>query len=187
MYAIRSYYVKNKIPVIPYYGGILESKPEKNRFIEAIAYEGTSLDPHEVFFNKADGKKYLLAGIRKVPISANEQLRSINEKLGWNSIIEIGRPNNDICGVKIEKSLFGITTIGGTNPFANIHSRNIPVEMKTLHKPIDYSELTYYEDVITSYSIHYTKLYDYFCISKNVVIFRVARVAVRVYNIINIF
>jgi len=139
--------LKNRIPVIPYYGGILEAKPDKNRFIEAIAYEGTSLDPHEVFFNKADGKKYLLAGIRKVPISANEQLRSINEKLGWNSIIEIGRPNNDICGVKIEKSLFGITTIGGTNPFANIHSRNIPVEMKTLHKPIDYSELTYYENI----------------------------------------
>ena len=140
-------FLKNKIPVIPYYGGILEVKADKKRFIEAIDYEGTSLDPHEVFFNKADGKNYILAGIRKVPMSASEKLIELNEKLGWNSIIEIGRPNNDICGVRVEKCMFGITTIGGTNPFANIRKNNIPVEMKTLHKSIDYSELTHYDDI----------------------------------------
>ena len=63
------------------------------------------------------------------------------------SIIEIGRPNNDICGVRVEKCMFGITTIGGTNPFANIRKNNIPVEMKTLHRSIDYSELKHYEDI----------------------------------------
>jgi repressor of nif and glnA expression len=144
---VNGVFLKNKIPVIPYYGGVLEIKPDKNRFIEAIAYEGTSLNPHEVFFNKGDGKKYILAGISKVPLSANEQFRAITEKLNWNSVIEIGRPNNDICGVRVEKCMFGITTIGGVNPFSNVNSLGIPIEVKTLHKSMDYSNLTNYEEI----------------------------------------
>ncbi|MCS3901948.1 DUF128 domain-containing protein [Methanococcus voltae] len=138
--------LENQIPVIPYYGGLLE-RPEM-RFIEAIAYEGTSLDPHEVFFDKADGKTTILAGLRKVPMYSKSKIEEIYETLGWNSILEFGRPNNDLCGIRVETEMLGYVSVGGTNPFAYLNINDIPVKIETHYKIMDYSELEDYNSIL---------------------------------------
>jgi hypothetical protein len=140
--------LKNEIPVIPCYGGVLELRSGKgNRFIDVIAYRGTSLDPHEVFFNKTDGEKNILAGIREAPMSAKDHIAQLNEKLEWNGIIEIGRPNNDISGVRVEKGMIGFTTVGGINPLVLIKKRGVPIEINALHKTMNYSDLIHFEEL----------------------------------------
>ncbi|AEH06146.1 DUF128 domain-containing protein [Methanothermococcus okinawensis] len=136
---IDGIFVKYGVPIIPYYGGVLELG--KNRFIDIISYEGTSLDPHEVFFNRVDGKKTILSGVRKVPMAARDSLINIAEKLNWPGILEIGKPNNDICGIKVEKGMFGFVSLGGINPFVIIKNKGIPIEIEALHGIKEYSEL----------------------------------------------
>ncbi|MBP2173138.1 DUF128 domain-containing protein [Methanococcus voltae] len=138
--------LNNQIPVLPYYGGLLE-RPEM-RFIEAISYEGTSLDPHEVFFDKSDGKTTLLAGIRKVPMFSKSKIEEIYDDLGWNSILEYGKPNNDLCGIRVESEMLGYVTLGGTNPFAYLNVNKIPVKIETHYRIMDYSELDDYDLIL---------------------------------------
>jgi len=138
--------IKCGVPVMPYYGGILEIA--KNRFIDMIAYEGTSLDPHEVFFNKVDGKNTILSGVRKVPMAAQEDLINIVNELGWTGLHKIGKPNNDICGVKVEKNMLGFVSFGGVNPFAIIKNNNIPIKILALHDIKEYSELIHLKELI---------------------------------------
>ena len=136
---IDGIFLKYGIPIIPYYGGILELG--KNRFIDIIAYGGTSLDPHEVFFNRVDGEKTILSGIRKAPMEARDNLIKIVEKLNWSGILEIGKPNNNIYGIKVEKGMFGFASIGGMNPFVLIKNKGIPVKIEALHDIKEYSKL----------------------------------------------
>ncbi|WP_421077669.1 NrpR regulatory domain-containing protein [Methanothermococcus sp. Ax23] len=142
---IDGIFVKYGVPIIPYYGGVLELG--KNRFIDIISYEGTSLDPHEVFFNRVDGEKTILSGVRKVPMAARESLINIAEKLNWTGILEVGKPNNDICGIKVEKGMFGFVSIGGINPFVIIKNKGIPIEIAALHDMKEYSELVPLEEL----------------------------------------
>jgi repressor of nif and glnA expression len=136
---IDGIFLKYGIPIIPYYGGILELG--KNRFIDIIAYGGTSLDPHEVFFNRVDGEKTILSGIRKAPMEARDNLIKIVEKLNWTGILNIGMPNNDLYGIKVEKGMFGFASIGGMNPFVLIKNKGIPVKIEALHDIKEYSKL----------------------------------------------
>jgi len=138
--------IKHGIPVIPYCGGILELS--KDRFIEIISYDGTSLDPHEIFLNRVDGENTVLSGVRKAPMVAREKLIEIVKYLNWKGIYKVGKPNNDVCGVKVEKNMFGYICFGGMNPFAILKSRGIPVEVSALHGIVEYSELIPVEELV---------------------------------------
>jgi len=138
--------IRYGVPVIPYCGGILELS--KDRFIEIISYDGTSLDPHEIFLNRIDGKSTVLSGVRKAPMVARDRLIQLLKSLNWKGIHKVGKPNNDICGVKVDKSMFGYISFGGMNPFAVLKSRGVPVEVSALHGVVDYSKLTPIEELI---------------------------------------
>jgi len=135
------------IPIIPRYGGVLEIGEEKDRFIDIISYEGSSLDPHEVFFNKVDCETSILAGFREIPMCAREDLVDLVRTLGWSGIKEIGRPNNEVYGVDVEKDMCGVVTIGGMNPLAMIKEHEIPIKIKALHEIVKFSELVEYDEI----------------------------------------
>ena len=73
---------------------------------------------------------------------ARDRLIEILEDLNWKGIYKVGKPNNDICGVKVDKSMFGYITFGGMNPFAILKSKGIPLEVSALDGVVDYSRLT---------------------------------------------
>ncbi|HID47326.1 MAG TPA: DUF128 domain-containing protein [Methanothermococcus okinawensis] len=138
--------IRYGVPVIPYYGGILEFS--KDRFIEIISYDGTSLDPHEIFLNRVDGEVTVLSGVRKAPMVARDRLIEILKDLNWRGVYKIGKPNNDICGVKVDKNMFGYISFGGMNPFAILKSRGLNIEVSALHGVVDYSRLIPIEELI---------------------------------------
>ncbi|MBW9221653.1 DUF128 domain-containing protein, partial [Methanothermococcus sp. SCGC AD-155-C09] len=53
-----------------------------------------------------------------IPSTSQENLINVVDKLGWTGLYKIGKPNNDICGVKVEKNMLGFVSFGGVNPFA---------------------------------------------------------------------
>ncbi|HIQ39250.1 MAG TPA: DUF128 domain-containing protein, partial [Methanothermococcus okinawensis] len=120
----------------------------KDRFIEIISYDGTSLDPHEIFLNRIDGESIVLSGVRKAPMVARERLIEIVKYLNWRGIYKVGKPNNDVCGVKVEKNMFGYISFGGMNPFAILKSKGIPVEVSALHGIVEYSKLIPVEELV---------------------------------------
>ncbi|EHP85883.1 DUF128 domain-containing protein [Methanotorris formicicus] len=135
------------VPIIPCYGGILEVEEDNERFIDIISYEGSSLDPHEVFFNKVDCETSILAGFREIPMCAREDLIDLVKALGWNGIKEIGRPNNEVYGVSVEKNMCGVVTIGGMNPLTMIKEHEIPIKINALHEIVKFSELVEYDKI----------------------------------------
>ncbi|ADG13425.1 Protein of unknown function DUF128 [Methanocaldococcus infernus ME] len=135
------------VPIIPKYGGILEVKEEEMRFIDIIKYSGTSLDPHEIFFNKVDCETTFLAGFREIHRICREELERIIELLEWNGIKCIGEPNNELAGVKVNKDMCGVITIGGANPLSFLNENEISVEIKAMHEITKFSELISYKDI----------------------------------------
>ncbi|WP_456375154.1 NrpR regulatory domain-containing protein [Methanocaldococcus sp.] len=140
-------FLRYSIPVIPRYGGILEIVEDKKRFIDIIGYDGSSLDPHEVFFNRVDCETTFLAGFREVHRVARDKLEVILNKLKWNGIDTIGDPNNELYGINVNKDMCGIVTIGGINPLVLLKENEIPMTLKAMDEVVRYSQLISYKDL----------------------------------------
>ena len=140
-------FLRNSVPVIPKYGGVLEITEDKERFIDIIGYDGSSLDPHEVFFNSVDCEKTFLAGFREVHRVARERLEEVLKKLNWNGIKAIGEPNNELYGINVNKDMCGVVTMGGINPLVLLKENEIPIELKAMHEVVKFSDLKSYKDI----------------------------------------
>jgi len=140
-------FLRNSVPLIPKYGGILEITEDKERFIDIIGYDGSSLDPHEVFFNFVDCEKTFLAGFREVHRVAREKLEEVLKKLNWNGIKAIGEPNNELYGIGVNKDMCGVVTMGGINPLVLLKENEIPIELKAMHEVVRFSDLKSYKEI----------------------------------------
>ncbi|XRO76185.1 NrpR regulatory domain-containing protein [Methanocaldococcus sp. 10A] len=139
-------FLRNSVPTIPRYGGVLEITEDKERFIDIIGYDGSSLDPHEVFFNFVDCEKTFLAGFREVHRVAREKLEEVLKRLNWNGIKTIGEPNNELYGINVNKDMCGVVTIGGINPLVLLKENEIPIELRAMHEIVKFSDLKDYKD-----------------------------------------
>ncbi|ENN96625.1 hypothetical protein J422_01258 [Methanocaldococcus villosus KIN24-T80] len=139
--------LKHSLPTIPKYGGVLEIKNEKKRFIDIIAYNGSSLDPHIVFFDAVDCESTILAGFREFHRIIKDDIEEVLDRLNWNCVIGIGEPNNEIFGINVEKDMCGIVYNGGLNPIVLLKENEIPVEIKQMHEVVDYSKLISYKEI----------------------------------------
>ena len=133
---------------------VSETNPQINdnnkRFIELISYQGSSLDPHEIFIKKnmqnvtdaIDDNGKILASVHTVPYIAREKTVSIFEELESTGLdaLCIGKPNEYTYNARIEKYNFGYVLSGGLNPVVAIKENGIPVEVKTLESIMNYNE-----------------------------------------------
>jgi len=142
---------KHGIASTPQYGGILETEGKQPRFIELTAYNGSSLDPHEIYLSKgltsvSDSLKRtgrILASLREIPyIARPETLEVLDdvEKAGF-SILKVGKPSELVYNAKVERYHVGIVAPGGLNPIAAIKEAGIPVEAKAVETLMDISQM----------------------------------------------
>lgn len=146
---INGIFLKAGIPMTSRFGGVVEiinKKPE--RFISLISYEGSSLDPHEVFIRskmtdvsgavkKGEGK--ILVSFREIPVVCLDRAREIAEELlekGIRGILVIGEPNKPVLGMQPGIDRVGMVIAGGLNPVAALQESGIETEsmaMSTLY------------------------------------------------------
>lgn len=158
---INGIFLKAGIPVTSRFGGVLEINDGKpTRFLSLISYEGSSLDPLEIFIRSKmtdvlgavkNRSGRVLASFREIPVVCMEEAKVLSKKMadrGIGGILLIGDPNKPLLEIPVGLDKVGVVVVGGLNPIAAIEESGIPTEskaMSTLHK---YAGLTGFKNAL---------------------------------------
>ncbi|MCS7201289.1 MAG: NrpR regulatory domain-containing protein [Dictyoglomus sp.] len=151
---IHGILIKQGIPVEAKFAGILEIKDRNpTRFLEIITYEGTTLDPLEIFIRSKmtsilsavkNGSGKILATLREIPsiaLSKVEEVLKEIRKIGFQGNILLGRPNQEILGIPVASEKVGLVIAGGLNPLAAVEEAGIEARNKAMGILYEYSKL----------------------------------------------
>lgn len=159
---INAILLSQGIPVTSLYAGLLEineSKPE--RFTALISYDGTSLDPLEIFIKaKMTSCSYISeslsgtmgASYREIPASSRDEVIEINNRLrksGLSGILEIGYPGQSMMNIPISYNRCGMIVGGGLNAVAVIEESGIDVVSKALSGSVAVDKLFPYSELMS--------------------------------------
>ena len=157
---INGVFLQYGIPTNSRFGGLLEIKDGKpTRFVAIINYNGTTLDPLEIFIKSgmtnykgatSTGNGLIGASFREVPADSKDKVLEISEKLnkiGLGSIMKIGWDGQPLLEIPVNEGHIGVIIIGGLNPIAILEESGISVNSKALSGIIDYNQLFFYEDL----------------------------------------
>ncbi|MBW1975720.1 MAG: DUF128 domain-containing protein [Deltaproteobacteria bacterium] len=147
------------IPVTSLFGGLLELRNHKpHRFAEVVYYQGTSIDPLEVFIRSrmtdytgaiTSGSGRIGAGFREMPAESRNQVIEIAqylEEVGLGGFMIIGWPDEPVLDIPVPAGQIGSVVIGGLNPVAIIEEKGNSISSRALAALIDYGKLfPYYE------------------------------------------
>ena len=155
------------IPVTSRFGGLLELQNRKaTRFVEIIMYEGTSIDPLEVFIRSGmtnyvgaitDGNGRIGASFREVPAESRDRVVELARKLdriGLGGFLQVGRPGRALLDIPVNEGMAGAIVIGGLNPVAILEETGVRVYSRALAGLIDFDRLFHYDELqsrITKY------------------------------------
>jgi len=147
--------LKAGIPVEPSYGGILQIANRKPVcFLDLISYNGTSIDPIEIFMNrkttsvlevleKGEGK--ILANVRQINSSAYDRVTEIikqAEKAGLGSCFPPGEIDESLFGAPVEIGKFGIAIVGGINGICALEETGIKIETNPVSTVLEYRTMS---------------------------------------------
>lgn len=167
---INGIFLKAGIPVTSRFGGILETEGERfTRFVALISYEGSSLDPLEIFIRgkmtrvmdavrKGGGR--ILASFREIPVVCRDETLSLLKKMnrqGLGGILLIGNPNTPLLDIPVGLNKVGIIVAGGLNPIAALEEQGIPTESRAMSALVAYEQLKPFDAI----GRHYEKNRSY--------------------------
>ncbi|MBP2029840.1 repressor of nif and glnA expression [Methanohalophilus levihalophilus] len=146
--------LRNRIPVKPAFGGILEMNDWKpDRFSDLISYSGTSIDPIKIFLIRQPtsvldvlekGSGRILANMRTIPVSAAERAQGVLESLAKSEVggmFEIGGENGNVYGAPVDTDMSGVVVAVGVNSIAAVGEAGIPVNTDPVSTIMKYEDL----------------------------------------------
>ena len=153
--------LRHGIPVSSRFGGLLELRALKpTRFVELIHYEGTTLDPLEVFIRSGmtdykgaveTGNGLVGASFREVPGNSRERVLGIArgmEEAGLGVVIDVGWPGRPLFDIPVSEGRLGVVVMGGLNPVAILEETGMRVRQTgALAGLVDYRRLIPYEQM----------------------------------------
>lgn len=153
--------LKHGIPIISRFGGVLEIREsEPYRFGALISYDGTSLDPLEIFIRGKmtdvlgtikNGFGRVLASFREIPIVCLDKVKeiyTIMQQRGFQGIMMFGEPNQPLLDIPVGMDRVGMIVVGGLNPIAAIEESNIQTYTTAISVLYDCRELVVFEEVL---------------------------------------
>ena len=158
---INGIFLKAGIPVTSKFGGVLQiENAEPSRFTALISYEGSSLDPLEIFIRSRmtdvmnavknhEGK--ILASFREIPVVSLEragELKEIMEEKGIGGILLIGSPNQPLLEIPVSMDKAGMVIVGGLNPIAALEESGITTVSKAMSTLYHFSELVKFKELL---------------------------------------
>jgi len=146
--------LKAGIPIISKFGGVLEIRDgQPYKFGSLISYDGTSLDPLEIFIRGKmtdvigaikNGFGRILASFREIPVVCLDKVKEIYkimQKKGFKGILMFGEPNQPLLDIPVGIDRVGIIVVGGLNPIAALEENNIQTDTSAISVLYDYNEL----------------------------------------------
>lgn len=157
---INGIFLNMGIPVTSKFGGVLQINSEPVRFTAVISYEGSSLDPLEIFIKSKmtdvlgavknhSGK--ILASFREIPVVSIEkamQLRETMKEKGIGGILLTGKPNQPLLEMPVSVDRAGMIVVGGLNPIAALEEAGIPTVSKAMSTLYRFSELIPFQQLL---------------------------------------
>jgi repressor of nif and glnA expression len=150
----------NGIPTFSRFGGLLEMRERTPvRFTAIINYDGTSLDPLEIFIRSGmtdyagatqTGTGHIGASFREVPAASRDQVLEVAgklEQIGLGGFMEIGKAGQPLLGIPVDENRVGAVVIGGLNPVAILEEMGVRVYSRALSGLIDFKKLFHYEEL----------------------------------------
>jgi repressor of nif and glnA expression len=145
------------------FGGLLQIEDgQPKRFTQIINYDGTSLDPLEIFIRghmtsvgeaARTGSGIIGASFREVPTIALPEVRKLlsqSERIGLGGVIAIGQPNQPLLDIPVAHGCVGIIVAGGLNPIAAVVEAGISTTSAAMHSLCDYDRLLEYNTIVDS-------------------------------------
>ncbi|MBN2344550.1 MAG: DUF128 domain-containing protein [Deltaproteobacteria bacterium] len=142
------------IPVTSRFGGLLEIRKGKaRRFVELISYDGTSIDPLEIFIRAGmadyigaitSGNGLIGASFREFPGESVSIIRSVAQRLqeiGLGSLMCLGNPGQSIFDFPVSPDRAGAIIIGGLNPTSIFEETGIRVVSSAMAGIFPYDQL----------------------------------------------
>ena len=158
---INGIFLKSGIPVLSRFGGMLEVEAgAPKRFVALVSYEGSSLDPLEIFIRSGmtdvggavgNGEGKVLASFREIPmVSVDKALKVVRglEARGIGGIIRIGEPNNALFEIPVGMDRSGVAITGGLNPLAVLEEAGIRVRSHAMSTLYEYSRLVPFKSLL---------------------------------------
>ncbi len=152
--------LQHGIPTTSRFGGLLELQNRKpTRFVEIITYDGTSIDPLEVFIRSGmtdylgaiqTGNGRIGASFREFPSGSRflvEKLATQLDKAGLGGFMCLGRPGLPLLEIPVNEGRFGAVVIGGLNPVSILEETGHRVFSRALAGLIDFNRLFHYEEL----------------------------------------
>ncbi len=148
------------IPAHSSFGGLLELRGgQPTRFVEIIRYDGTSLDPLEVFIRSGmtdymgaieTGNGRIGVGFRELPADSRDSVIALIRKLkdvGLGGFLMVGWPGQPLLDIPVIEGRIGAIVIGGLNPAAVLEEKGIRVESRALAGLVEYERLFHYREM----------------------------------------
>ncbi len=152
--------LKHGIPTLSRFGGLLQLRARRpTRFVEMIDYDGTSIDPLEVFIRGRmtnymgairDGNGLIGASFRETPEDARDLVLRLGDRLsavGLGAFMEIGLPSQAVLEIPVSPGRIGMVVIGGLNPIAILEEVGHRVRSRALAGLLDYARLFHFEEL----------------------------------------
>jgi HTH-type transcriptional regulator, global nitrogen regulator NrpRI len=153
--------LKAGVPMDSRFGGIMQMmNGSPIRFTEIIHYNGSSLDPSEIFIKAGmtsvkeaftTGNGEVLANFREIPAICQPVANQVIEGLkqaGFSGILAIGNTSEAVCEISVDLNKIGIVLIGGLNPVAAAAEEGFHSDIHSMSTVVDYSKLISYLDVL---------------------------------------
>jgi repressor of nif and glnA expression len=146
--------LKAGIPVDSRFGGILQIKDHiPMRFVDLIEYEGSTLDPFEIFIagkmtcvveaaKRGAGK--ILASFHEIPMPSRSAVEAVVERLGAANLcnlVTVGKTNEPVCEIPVRLNKVGLVIPSGLNAVAVAAETGIDVTSRAMNGVIGAAKL----------------------------------------------
>jgi len=146
--------LKMGVPIDSRFGGILEMRDgQPHRFLEIIHYNGSSMDPSEVFIRgkmtdvlqmASNGHGKILANFREIPAACRSRVEEVMAGLSRFSIrglLIMGEPSQPVCEINLDLNRIGMVLVGGLNPVAAVEEAGITTDNYPMSSLVEYRRL----------------------------------------------
>ncbi len=152
--------LKHGIPTRSLFSGLLQlEKGQATRFVELISYDGTSIDPLQLFIRGrmtdylgaiATGNGRIGAGFREIPEESRDIAIELAKKLdavGLGGFLKIGRPSRELLNIPVREGCCGVIVIGGLNPVSVFEESGVPVRHYALAGYMEYTKMYHFTEL----------------------------------------
>ena len=163
-----------RIPMAARFGGVLEMDEKRPvRFTDVIYYDGTSLDPLQIFIKGGltsvgevarTGKGRIGASFREFPTAAlSEVTRLLRrlKRLGLDGVVMVGPPGQPLLDFPVHEGRTGLIVAGGMNPAAALEEAGFEITTCPMSGPYDFARLIHFRealDRIRSGDLHHARM-----------------------------